>query len=338
MATNTPNYNFILPAVNDPTDEDLWGGYLNENWQGLDTLLKTATDSPTSVKTGAYTITTADRNSVIFADATSAGFTVSLPTASSAGNGFKVAIKKIDSTTNTVTIDGNGTEEIDGETTRNLSRQYDFLAIVCDGSNWFILAPLVPESSGTDGRFLGIDVIDTSQTWTKPTDVGAIHIFVCGAGGGPSQSGSNGADGTNTTAVFGSTTLIGGGGKGGRQASGGINGGGFGGTASGGNIANQTGGYGHNEGADGTGGNGYSGAGGSNRFAGGGSGGNTNGNAGGGGGSGPLQNSGGGGAGGIAESYLSPAPDSITISIGSGGSSNGASGGNGRVYIYKYSV
>lgn len=39
MATNTPNYNFILPGVNDPTDQDLWGGYLNENWSDLDTIL-----------------------------------------------------------------------------------------------------------------------------------------------------------------------------------------------------------------------------------------------------------------------------------------------------------
>lgn len=39
MATTTPNYSFILPAVNDPTDQDLWGGYLNENWTSLDTLL-----------------------------------------------------------------------------------------------------------------------------------------------------------------------------------------------------------------------------------------------------------------------------------------------------------
>lgn len=41
MATLTPNYSFILPAVNDPTDQDLWGGYLNENWSALDTLLTT---------------------------------------------------------------------------------------------------------------------------------------------------------------------------------------------------------------------------------------------------------------------------------------------------------
>lgn len=42
MATLTPNYSFILPAVNDPADQDLWGGYLNENFESLDTLLASA--------------------------------------------------------------------------------------------------------------------------------------------------------------------------------------------------------------------------------------------------------------------------------------------------------
>lgn len=40
MATNTTNYNLILPGVNDPTDQDLWGGYLNENFDTIDTVMK----------------------------------------------------------------------------------------------------------------------------------------------------------------------------------------------------------------------------------------------------------------------------------------------------------
>jgi microcystin-dependent protein len=44
MATNTPNYNLIKPAVNDPADQDLWGGYLNENFDTLDTTIKAVSD------------------------------------------------------------------------------------------------------------------------------------------------------------------------------------------------------------------------------------------------------------------------------------------------------
>lgn len=41
MSTNTPNFNWILPGVNDPTDADLWGGYLNTNLTNQDTLVET---------------------------------------------------------------------------------------------------------------------------------------------------------------------------------------------------------------------------------------------------------------------------------------------------------
>jgi len=44
MATNTPNYDLIKPAVNDPADQDLWGGYLNENFDTLDTAIKSVAD------------------------------------------------------------------------------------------------------------------------------------------------------------------------------------------------------------------------------------------------------------------------------------------------------
>jgi hypothetical protein len=40
MSTVTPNFGFILPSPNDPTDQDLWGGMLNSNFTLLDTLLE----------------------------------------------------------------------------------------------------------------------------------------------------------------------------------------------------------------------------------------------------------------------------------------------------------
>ena len=39
MPNLTTNYNFNLPLVNDPVDEDLWGGQLNANWTSLDSIL-----------------------------------------------------------------------------------------------------------------------------------------------------------------------------------------------------------------------------------------------------------------------------------------------------------
>ena len=46
MSSLTPNFGFILPSVNDPTDQDLWGGMLNSNFTLLDTLLESVGEIP----------------------------------------------------------------------------------------------------------------------------------------------------------------------------------------------------------------------------------------------------------------------------------------------------
>jgi microcystin-dependent protein len=39
MPTTTTHYGLLKPLVNNPTDQDLWGGYLNENMDTLDTVI-----------------------------------------------------------------------------------------------------------------------------------------------------------------------------------------------------------------------------------------------------------------------------------------------------------
>lgn len=111
----------------------LWQ-YLGAAWVQVPTSL---TGSLTT-KTGAYTLLTTD--DTIIADATSAGFTLTLPTAASASAGKIYKIVKVDSTNNQVTIDGNGSETIDGSTTVYLDSQYQSVQIVSDGSNWFAVS------------------------------------------------------------------------------------------------------------------------------------------------------------------------------------------------------
>ena len=91
---------------------------------------------PTTTITASKTIGLLSRN--VFVDATSGALTVTLPSASSAvGRYFNV--KKIDSTSNAVTVDADGSETIDGSTTASLASQYDSLSIVSDGTEWFII-------------------------------------------------------------------------------------------------------------------------------------------------------------------------------------------------------
>ena len=79
---------------------------------------------------------------VVLCDCTSNAITINLPLANISGTGAAgktYHIKKIDSTSNTVTIDGNGSETIDGDLTKVITSQWDSLMIVSDGSNWYII-------------------------------------------------------------------------------------------------------------------------------------------------------------------------------------------------------
>lgn len=81
-----------------------------------------------------YTATCDDE--VILVDASVGSRTITLPPASLATR-RRICVKKIDtSTTNTVTIDGNGAETIDGATTFVLAGERTSVKLVCDGSGW----------------------------------------------------------------------------------------------------------------------------------------------------------------------------------------------------------
>lgn len=80
---------------------------------------------------------TAANMDFILADAGAGAFTISLPSASDAEN-FKVVIKKIDNTTNNITIDAGAGFTIDGSHTAILINQWDAINIWFDGKSWYI--------------------------------------------------------------------------------------------------------------------------------------------------------------------------------------------------------
>ncbi len=86
-----------------------------------------------ATKTSAYTLLDSDLR--ILGDASSAAFTLTLPAAASTTN-RRYSFKKIDTSTNIVTIDANSSETIDGLLTWELRVLGDEVAIISDGSNW----------------------------------------------------------------------------------------------------------------------------------------------------------------------------------------------------------
>ncbi len=76
---------------------------------------------------------------VLLVDASGGNFTVTLPeAATNAGKYFY--IKKIDSSGSAVTVKGSASiETIDGEESIDITIQYQFIMVHCNGSDWFIL-------------------------------------------------------------------------------------------------------------------------------------------------------------------------------------------------------
>lgn len=151
------------PQVNSEasaTDAITASGAQNAAFYGSPTLNK-ALNSNITVTTGSYydsngvfifthavnypieTVTAASdtldaTNKTVLCDCTSNAITINLPAAAD-WTGVEYSIKKIDSTSNTVTVDGSGSETIDGATTQDIIFQYDAMRITSDGTQWWIL-------------------------------------------------------------------------------------------------------------------------------------------------------------------------------------------------------
>ena len=90
----------------------------------------------TGTQTTNYTVSSSD--TVVFADSTTANVTVTLPAASGMA-GYRFYIKRIDGSIHTVTIARSGSDTIDGMTSFTLDQQYTAIAVVSNGSTWYIL-------------------------------------------------------------------------------------------------------------------------------------------------------------------------------------------------------
>lgn len=92
-----------------------------------------------TIEDATASVTLASASNYVFADASSADIVVNLPAAATAKSGRLYNIKKTDSSANKVTVDGDGSETIDGDTTFEILQQDESVTIVCDGSNWYIV-------------------------------------------------------------------------------------------------------------------------------------------------------------------------------------------------------
>jgi hypothetical protein len=100
-------------------------------------------------------------NQVIKADTSSGNITVTLPTAVG-NNGVHITVIKT-SASNTLTIDGNASETINGAATQDLGDLYEVMDVVSDNANWVI----VNSNASSAVTLTGTQVL-TNKTLTTP--------------------------------------------------------------------------------------------------------------------------------------------------------------------------
>lgn len=167
---------FVLAttAAGDPPTSSVW---TVDNALSLEQLWTTVT------KTSNYQSVEADRDKLIRADATSGTLTVTLVAAATAGDGFMQAIKKTDSSGNTVIIDGNASETIDGSTTLTLSNQNEVAVIISNGTSWNVINSAATQSTtfatdnATNSANTNVAIFQhtTSGTPTNGIGVGTLY-------------------------------------------------------------------------------------------------------------------------------------------------------------------
>ncbi len=98
-------------------------------------IVRLETEIQTLAKTSAYTALLADFSKALLVTNTT---TITLTAAATLGDGWYIYVKN--NGTDTVTIDGNASETIDGALTVSLATEDDTILIVCDGSNFHTLS------------------------------------------------------------------------------------------------------------------------------------------------------------------------------------------------------
>jgi len=167
-----------------------------------------------SNKTGAYTVVAGDLGTII--NCTSGTFTVSLTAAATLGSGFNCWVWNTSATiADTITIDPNGAETIDGLSTLIL-RRGEGTQIVCNGTNWQTgdkktmrgyaekMYANDPRAIATGDRSFAIGTSSTEASGSNSVAIGidtqATALYSFAAGGSKAQSNYSTSIGRNSAA------------------------------------------------------------------------------------------------------------------------------------------
>jgi len=128
------------------------------------------TGGVTEVTVTSYTVLATDHTLTVDETAIGGNVTINLPAAATVGSGFELTVKKTGSTFST-TIEGDGTETIDGDLTYVLSIENESTSIVSNGTGWNLTSDTPPpiETTITDTD-LAVPTSGAVVDYAQPAD------------------------------------------------------------------------------------------------------------------------------------------------------------------------
>lgn len=197
MAGTTTNYGFSLPLVDNPVDQDLWGGFSNGNWTSLDTLLKSANDAIVTKLVGyqwvvpgttTYNATSADVNKIISSGSAGGTLTVNLPAPATVAN-MSIFLWRYNNNLTVTTPSGLIFRGTGTQSSLTLTANNQAIGLICDGTNWIVTTDTTQWRAKTT-----VYSTPGSTTWTR--DALTLAAFVRGIGGGAGGGSVGGGGGS----------------------------------------------------------------------------------------------------------------------------------------------
>jgi hypothetical protein len=205
---STPTIYMGLPNPTPFGDAGTWANEIVTCNNGFDTLA-VASVPATVTTTGSLAVY--NGSALIEADATAGAIVLTLPDATIPANkGRRYSIVKVDSTVNTVTVQGfNISQTISGAATATLSAQWTILHVVSDGAKWInsdpesvFVTPFSVSIGGTGVSTLALNGVlyGNGTSPVQVTAVGGVNTVLTGTGVAPAFSATPTVTSITTTA------------------------------------------------------------------------------------------------------------------------------------------
>src|SRR3990167_77648 len=153
--------------------------------------LGTVVSGSTASKTGEYTVTSSDDKVLLLCNASGGAFSVLLPAATGLTAGFSVTIKKIDSSSNAVTIDPSTSETVEDVSTWAIDTQYESVTITTDSVEWFIRDRMIVDgiNDANGNEILKIVTTASAVNEVTLTNAATSGLPIIAASGGDTNVG-----------------------------------------------------------------------------------------------------------------------------------------------------